>query len=108
MAEWDCLDLDCPDCPTVAQRAHARDVAGVLAALGALGLASSVRPESASGAHGPTPFADALHSGAEPVAANGLVPSTRAQSVVESCRITCRRCTAAKQLCERSSTPPRG
>src|SRR5712671_4375111 len=41
MADWDCENLDCPDCSSVAERARTRDVGEVVGALGALGLAAA-------------------------------------------------------------------
>jgi len=106
MAEWDCLGLDCPDCPSVAQSARTRDVLEVLGTLGALGLAGSLHAETAPARPAAsTPFADALHSGSEPITPGFGGISLRAESAVESCRIVCRRCAAAKASCERSSTP---
>jgi len=105
MAEWDCLGLDCSDCAAVAQSARTRDVAEPLAALGALGFASSVGHEAGPSPRGNTPFADALHSGSELIPAMGGWPAMRAESAVESCRVVCRSCATAKEQCDRSSTP---
>jgi hypothetical protein len=99
MAAWDCIDLDCPDCTSVAQHARVRDVGEVAGALTALGLAGLVRQQVDPPAQSKTPFADALHSGGVPGATNGLMPSTREASEVESCRATCRRCADAKLRC---------
>jgi hypothetical protein len=99
MADWDCIDLDCPDCSSVAQQARTRDVGEVVGALTALFLAASVRQQTDPPAPSMTPFADALHSGGVPGASNGIVPSTRTASEVESCRATCRSCADAKLHC---------
>jgi hypothetical protein len=99
MADWDCIDLDCPDCSSVAQQARTRDVGEVVGALAALSLASLARQQSDPPARSMTPFADALHIGGVPGAPNGLMPSTREASEVESCRATCRRCADAKLRC---------
>src|SRR5882762_5760384 len=40
MADWDCENLDCPDCSAVAERARARDFGETMGALAALGLAA--------------------------------------------------------------------
>jgi hypothetical protein len=99
MADWDCIDLDCPDCSSVAQQARARDVGEVVGALTALSLAALVRQQADPPPPSMTPFADALRIGGMPGASNGIVPSTRAASEVESCRATCRRCADAKLHC---------
>src|SRR2546421_9406209 len=66
MADWDCENLDCPDCSAVAERARARDVGEVMGALGALGAAAAfVGQQSGASPHSNTPFADALHSAGE-------------------------------------------
>src|SRR5438105_4539435 len=72
MAGWECTDLDCPDCGTVAQQARARDVGEVASAFAALCLASLVAHEADPPARGATPFADALEVGGVPGATNGL------------------------------------
>jgi len=99
MADWDCADLDCPDCSSVAQQARTRDVGEVMGALAALSLAGLFRQQSDPSARSMTPVADALHSGGAPGATNGLVPATREASEVESCRATCRRCADTKLRC---------
>src|SRR5438128_146061 len=99
MADWDCDDLDCPDCSSVAQQARTRDVGEVAGALAALCLAGLVHQQVDPPARSTTPFADALHSGGVPGATNGFMPSTREASQVESCRATCRRCADAKLRC---------
>jgi len=100
MADWDCENLDCPDCSAVAERARARDVGEVLGALGALGLAAAfVGQQSSAPAPGNIPFADALGSGAPPAPPNGFLPATREASAVDSCRATCRRCAETKLRC---------
>lgn len=98
MADWDCLDLDCPDCAGEAERARATDILEVLGALTAIGLARAAHPQSEPTFSGKTPFADMLHSGGAPVS---LGLSLRADSAIEACRITCRGCAAVKQLCGR-------
>src|SRR5712672_1511089 len=83
MADWDCENLDCPDCTAVAERARARDVGEVLGALGALGLAAAFfGQQSSTPTVGKTPFADALGSGAPPAPPNGFLPATREASAV--------------------------
>jgi len=105
MAEWDCLGLDCPDCPSVAQSARTRDVLEVLGTLGALGLAGAARPDTTPAARpSSTPFADALHSGSEPITPSFGGLSLRAESAVESCRIVCRRCATARDSCARAAS----
>ena len=100
MADWDCENLDCPDCSAVAERARARDVGEVMGALAALGAAAAfVGQQSSASPHSNTPFADALHSGGEPAPPNGFLPATRESSEVESCRATCRRCAETKRRC---------
>ena len=100
MADWDCENLDCPDCSAVAERARARDVGEVLGALGALGFAAAFFGQQASApGTGNTPFANALASGAPPVSQNGFLPATREASEVDSCRATCRRCAETKLRC---------
>jgi hypothetical protein len=99
MADWDCADLDCPNCSSVAQKARTRDVGEVLGALAAICLAGSVGRQVDPPAPSATPFADALSVGGVPGAANGLMPATREASQVESCRATCRRCAGAKLRC---------
>jgi hypothetical protein len=99
MAEWDCADLDCPDCAAVARTARGRDVGEVLGAVGALVLAGAIGRQADAPARRTMPFADDLHTGAEPGAGNGWLPATRAESTVEACRQTCRRCAATKLRC---------
>jgi len=100
MADWDCENLDCPDCSSVAQQARTRDVGEVAGALAALFLGGGLAHQpSDSPSRSTTPFADALHSGAPPVASSGLLPATREASEVESCRATCRRCAETKLRC---------
>lgn len=99
MADWDCENMDCPECSSVAERARTRDVGEVAGALAALGLAGFFAQQSSAPASGNTPFADALHSGAEPTPSNGFLPATREASEVESCRATCRRCAETKLRC---------
>src|SRR5205823_6787968 len=36
MADWDCADLDCPDCSSVAQRVRTRDIGEFIGAVAAL------------------------------------------------------------------------
>src|SRR6266852_722359 len=84
MADWDCENLDCPDCSSVAQQARARDVVEVVGALAALLLGGGLAHQpSDSPARSTTPFADALRSGGAPVASNGFMPATREASEVE-------------------------
>ena len=99
MADWDCTDLDCPDCSSVAKQARTRDVGEVVGALTALCLASLFRQQVDPPASSTTPFADALQVGGVPGATNGFMPATREASQVESCRATCRRCAEAKLRC---------
>src|SRR2546425_10559141 len=99
MADWDCTDLDCPDCGSVAKQARTRDVGGGAGALTALCLASLVRQQGVPPASSATPFGDALQVGGVPGATNGFMPATREASHVESCRATCRRCAEAKLRC---------
>jgi hypothetical protein len=99
MADWDCENLDCPDCSSVAERARTRDVGEVAGALAAVGLAGFFAQQSSSTGSGNTPFANALSSGAPPVSSNGFWPATREASEVESCRVTCRRCADTKLRC---------
>src|SRR5205823_14671752 len=99
MADWDCTDLDCPDCSSVAQKALTRDVGEVVGALAALCLAASVRQQVDPPPRSMTPFADALSVGGVPGATDGLLPATREASQVESCRFACRRCAEAKLRC---------
>ena len=100
MADWDCENLDCPDCSAVAERARARDFGETMGALAALGLAAGFfGQQSPSPAAGNTPFANALASGAEPAPSTGFLPATRAANEVESCRATCRRCADTKLRC---------
>src|SRR5256885_7280048 len=56
MADWDCEDLDCPDCSFVAQHARTRDVGEVVGALAALCLASLTGQQANSPARSATPF----------------------------------------------------
>jgi hypothetical protein len=99
MADWDCTDLDCPDCSSVAQKARTRDVGEIVGALAALFLAGSVGRQVDPPARSTTPFADALSVGGVAGATNGLWPATREASQVESCRATCRRCADLKLRC---------
>jgi hypothetical protein len=99
MSDWDCTDLDCPDCSSVAQKGRTRDLGEVVGALAALCLAASVRQQADPPAPSTTPFADALSVGGVPGATSGLMPSTREASQVVSCRATCRRCADAKLRC---------
>ena len=99
MVDWDCADLDCPDCSSVAQRARTRDVGEVVGALAALCLAATVGQQVDPAARSTTPFADALSFGGVPGATNGLLPATREASQVESCRAACHRCADAKLRC---------
>lgn len=99
IAGWDCADLDCPDCGSVAQKARTRDVSEIVGALAALGVASSVRQQTDPPARSTTPFADALSAGGVPGAENGIAPATREAAQVESCRAACRRCADAELRC---------
>jgi hypothetical protein len=99
MADWECIDLDCPDCSSVAKQARTCDVGQVAGALTALGLASVLRQQSDAPRASMTPFVDALNSGAAAGAANGRMPSTGEASEVDSCRAACRRCVDAKLRC---------
>jgi hypothetical protein len=100
MADWDCENLDCPDCSAVAERARASDVGEVLGALAALGAAAAfVGQQSSAPAPGNTPFANALATGAPPAPPNGFLPATREASEVDSCRAACRRCAETKLRC---------
>src|SRR3977135_4275681 len=96
MADWDCENLDCPDCSSVAERARTRDVGEVAGALAAVGLAAFFAQQSISPGSDKPRFADRLSSGAPPVSSNGSWPATREASEVESCRVTCRRCADTK------------
>jgi hypothetical protein len=81
MAEWDCFGLDCPDCESEASRARAHDVIEIVGAIGAIALAG------------------AAHAQTDPQS-GPLQLSTRADTVVETCKVMCRRCEATKQLCD--------
>ncbi len=98
MANWDCLDLDCPDCAAVAAKARGRDVIELIGAMGAvagLGTGTGTSPTL-------TPFANALSSGADPLGSPGLGwPALREASAVQACQGTCRRCAQARLRCSR-------
>src|SRR5258707_15583943 len=93
MADWDCENLDCPDCSAVAEGARARDFGETMGALAALGLAAGFfGQQSPSPAAGNTPFANALASGAEPTPSIGFLMATRAANEAESFRVASSRC----------------
>jgi hypothetical protein len=91
MASWNCLELDCSACGVAEEQRHCEAVP-MIAAVGALLLASAAGGIEEHGAPPTFPFAGALHASTPPG------PHAHSQAL-EDCQETCRRCADAAARC---------